>query len=80
MHPNAKQRLANLETLYRFRAENAHHVRGGWVSEYDLKNAHGDVRVALDVLTETGQVKRDGMNYQITGAGVVAFETANSTS
>lgn len=71
---NAKQRQAILETLYAERQASAGKVKGGWVSEYDLKNAHGDVAFALDVLVEIGHIKRDGPRYMITGAGVIACE------
>ena len=48
----------------------------GWLSERDLKDAHGDIAFALDVLVEVGQVKQDGFRYRITGAGVLAAEAA----
>ena len=74
MHQNAKQRQAILETLYTERQTHAGKAKSGWVSEYDLKNGHGDVAFAMDVLVEIGQVKRDGPRYLITGGGVLACE------
>ena len=71
MHKNAQQRLAVLDILY---AARENEPRSGWVSEYDLKNALGDVRFALSVLNETGHIKRDGNQYQIAGSGVLLFE------
>lgn len=72
---NAQQRQAILETLYAARQASAGKANGGgWVKEFDLKNAHGEVAFALDVLTEIGHVKRDGSRYLITGAGVIACE------
>lgn len=76
MHPNAQQRQAILETLYREREAKASHLKGFWVSEYDLKGAHGDVAFALGVLVEIGHVKRDGPRYSITGPGVLACEAS----
>lgn len=73
MHPNAKTRLALLQDLYRNREAKPFN---GWVSEYDLKSAHGDIGFAVDVLVEIGHVKRDGSRFQITGAGVLAAESA----
>lgn len=74
MNQNAQQRQSILETLYAERQAHAGKVKSGWVPEYDLKSAHGDVAFALDVLVEIGQVKRDGPRYLITGAGVLACE------
>lgn len=76
MNQNAKQRQDILETLYAERQTHAGKAKSGWVSEYDLKNAHGDIAFAMDVLIEIGQVKRDGSRYLITGAGVLACEAA----
>ena len=71
MHKNAQQRIEVLGLLYTTRESDP---RDGWVSEYDLKNALGNIRFALSVLVETGQIKRDGNKYQITGNGVLFFE------
>lgn len=74
MQENAKQRQAILETLYAERQAHAGNIKGSWVSEYDLKNRHGDVAFALGVLAEIGHIKRDGPRCQITGPGVLACE------
>lgn len=74
MHKNAIVRIALLQTLYQALESDPSQV-GGWMKEYDLKNSHGEVAFALLVLTELGQVKRDGNRYRITGTGVVACET-----
>lgn len=71
MHPNAKARLALLQTLYRAREAAP---RSGWLTERDLKDAHGDIEFSISVLVETGRVVADGFRYRITGAGVLAFE------
>jgi hypothetical protein len=71
MHPNAKIRQSLLQTLYQAREKSP---RDGWVSERDLKDAHGDIAFALDVLGEVGQVKSDGFCHRITGAGMLAAE------
>ncbi len=49
------------------------HARG-WITEFDLKGAHGDIFFALDVLLELGYIRCSGPRYQITGAGVIACE------
>jgi len=71
MHPNAKARLALLQTLYRAREAEP---RTGWLTERDLKDAHGDIEFAMGVLVESGQAVAEGFRYRITGAGVLAFE------
>ena len=80
---NAKQRQAVLETLYTARQAHAGKIDGGgWVAQCDLKNAHGDVAFALDVLAELGYIQRNEppLKYfgcrchRITGSGVVAVE------
>ena len=71
MHPNAKIRRAILQTLYA--AREAKPVNG-WVAERDLKDAHGDIAFALDVLVEAGLAAREGYRYRITGTGVLAAE------
>lgn len=73
MHPNAKARLDILMTLYVAREQKP---SAGWVAEHELKNAHGDIAFALDVLAEAALVKQDGYKYRITGAGVLAVEAA----
>ena len=71
MHPNAQTRLALLQTLYAARSAKP---ADGWLAAHDLRNAHGEIAFALDVLVETGLVKADGFRYRITGAGVLAAE------
>lgn len=75
MPPNARQRHELLAHLYAAR-ETA--PKRGWVSEYELKQAFGDVAFALAVLTETGQASADGPSYRITGAGILACEAASA--
>lgn len=75
MHPNAQKRQQILEVLYQARQEQAtNKTKDGWTSEADLKNAVGDIDFSLSVLTEIGQVKRDGYRLRITGTGVLACE------
>lgn len=62
------------QVLARLYAEREAQPRAGWVTEYALRQALGEVVFALSVLEELGQVKRDGNRYRITGAGVLAHE------
>lgn len=71
MHENAKKRKELLALLYLAREKKP---SMGWVTEYDLKNAMGDVAFAVVVLEETGHIKSDGPRYRITGSGVLAHE------
>lgn len=81
MHPNAKTRQQILEVLYQARQEQAtNKTKDGWTSEADLKDAVGDIDFALSVLTEIGQVKRDGYRLRITGSGVLACEAGQSAT
>lgn len=73
MNPNAKMRQAVLKTLYAVREADP---KGGWLSDYDLKQAHGPADFALAVLEELALLRRDGYRYRITGAGVLACEAA----
>lgn len=73
MTKNAQTRLAVLRTLYAAREAAP---KDGWLSDYDLKQAHGPADFALAVLEELGQLKRDGYRYRITGAGVLACEAS----
>lgn len=75
MHPNAQKRQQILAVLYQAReAQATNKAKDGWTSEADLKDAVGDIDFALSVLTEIGQVKRDGYRLRITGTGVLACE------
>lgn len=79
MHPNAQKRQQILDVLYQAReAQSGNKNKDGWTSEADLKNAVGDIDFALSVLTEIGQVKRDGYRLRITGSGVLACEAGQS--
>lgn len=81
MHPNAQKRQQILEVLYQVReAQTSNRTKDGWTSEADLKNAVGDVDFALSVLTEIGQIKRDGFRLRITGTGVLACEAEQSAT
>ncbi|MEY4593572.1 MAG: hypothetical protein RIR18_2467 [Pseudomonadota bacterium] len=71
MHDNAQKRVDILKTLYMARESKP---TNGWVSGHDLKNAHGNIAFALDVLTETQSVVQDGYKYRITGTGVLLAE------
>lgn len=72
MHPNAMQRLQILEILYlAFAAK----PRFGWVNERELKKL-GDIEFPLAALKKLGHADMDGFNWQITGAGILAYEAA----
>lgn len=73
MRPNAKTRQEILKTLYAAREQRP---ASDWLAECGLKNAHGSIAFALDVMIETGLVKQSGYKYRITGAGVLACEAA----
>lgn len=77
MHENALQRLQILEILYAVRETNP---RRGWLADTKLKQALADkdIEFALGVLTELGQIKRDGYQLTITGLGVLACEAAQA--
>ena len=72
MHLNAIQRLQILEILYlRFSAK----PKFCWVSEHELKKL-GDIEFPLAALNKLGHANLDGLNWQITGAGILAYEAA----
>lgn len=73
MHPNAKKRHEILGHLYDQREAKA---KAGWVNEYELKSAFGEVAFALAVLAELGHIRADGPKYRIVGPGVLACEAA----
>lgn len=73
MNPNAQQRQSVLKTLYAAREAEP---KAGWLTDHELKQAHGPADFALAVLEELGHLKRDGYRTRITGAGVLACEAA----
>lgn len=70
MHPNAVQRLQVLEILYlAFEAK----PKFGWVNERELKKL-GDIEFPLAALKKMGYATLDGLNWQITGPGMLVYE------
>lgn len=72
MHKNAMQRLQVLEILYQHME---HSPKAPWVNQRELKKL-GEIDFALVALQELEQIKQDGPNYRITGAGIEAYEAA----
>lgn len=70
MHPNAAQRHQVLEILYLALEAKP---RAGWVNEREFKKL-GDINFALACLKELGQARQDGLNWRITGDGILAYE------
>lgn len=72
MHINAQLRIQVLEILYTHLAAKP---RAGWVAEREIKKL-GDVEFALVCLKELGQAQQDGLNWRISGPGLLAYEAA----
>ena len=72
MHPNAIHRLQILEILYRALESKP---RFHWVNERELKKL-GDIDFPLEVLKKLGHANQDGLNWQITGDGILEYESA----
>ena len=73
MHVNAQQRVQVLEILYNRLSKKPH---SAWVSEREI-NKLGEVEFALVCLKELGQARKDGLNWHITGPGILAYEAAD---
>lgn len=71
MHKNARQRLQVLEILYLAFEANP---KAYWVGVRELKKL-GDIEFALTALQKLGQAERSGFNWQITGAGMLEYES-----
>lgn len=72
MHHNASHRLQILEILYHaLEAKPKSH----WVNIRELKKL-GEIDFPLEALKKLGHAKEDGLNWQITGAGILAYEAA----
>lgn len=74
MHKNAMQRLQILEILY---CTVEASPKKPWVNIRQI-NALGDIEFSLTLLKELGQIKQDGFNYRITGAGALVYESAKN--
>ena len=72
MHPNAIQRLQVLEILYLALEAKP---KAGWVNIKQIVEL-GDMEFAIATLIELAHINKNGFNYRITDAGILAYEAA----
>lgn len=81
MNENAKIRQRILEALYYARAQSPCRIeKDGWLPEAEIINAVGECAFALSVLSELKYISRTGYLLRITGAGVLACESAQQAA